>query len=420
MSEFSVKPGQMRMVASQQQEVERELSRLCTEMLSIKRQLSFKVVQRERIDRRLDALRKTIAEEQTRIRRCTSVLESSAGFYEKTELSLCGIDLPDTVEEYDLVDGENAETALREAVRQALKIMGNYGDSDSCKLSDATIAYVEALYQFLTGEKRGGEGAKDLSAVAKEGVKVFKALYKMLCGGMTEENRKMFQAQWGDRVKGAEAFGGFAGFFGSLLEVMDQEGKSASQRIGDFTDLTKDSVKLISYTGDPKNPYWKIGQTAIASLGSAAERYIECMKDGELSIGDWGDMLVSGSMAGLNELVSEITDVIKDITFGKIDINLNDYTNAVKHWADQLGRDAADRIAADPYRLEQYRNANGLQRVGMIFGETLFPSDYWGSSILEGGSMMTTGMQSVVPMWSASMVQSGGGNGGGGGVMGGR
>lgn len=413
-SEFRVKLGQMRTAASQQQKVDRELSKLCEEMLRIKRQLSFKVAQRERIDRRLEALGKTIAEEQKRIKCCISVLENATGLYEKTECDLCGISAPNIVQHSHIVDGKDAETVLWDAIRQSAKITGKYGGSASGKLSDAALTYVETLYEFFTGEKRGGEGAKDLSAVGKESTKLFKAFYKMLCGGMSKKDREMFEAQWGGRVKGVETLGGAAGFFGSLLEAMDREGKSTSQQIADATNLVKDGVKCAGYTGDPKNPYWKIGQATIVSLGSAAERYIECIKDGELSLGDWGDMLVSGSMAGLNELVSTITDVVRDVTFGKIDINLNNYTDVVKQWADQIGREAADRIAADPYRLEKYRNAGGVERFGMIFSETLFPSDRWSSPIHEGGGMMATGMQSMAAMWSVSVAQGGGGGGMGG------
>lgn len=413
-SEFRVNFGQMRMVMSQQQKVDRELSKLCEEMFRIKRQLSFKVAQRERIDRRLEALGKTIAEEQKRIKCCISVLENATGLYEKTEYELCGISAPGMEQYSHIVDGKDAEAALWDVVRKSAKITGKYGGSDSGKLSDAALTYVETLYEFFTGEKGGGEGAKNLSALGKDSTKLFKAFYKMLCGGMSKKDREMFEAQWGGRVKGVETLGGAAGFFGSLLEAMDREGKSTGQQIADVTNLAKDAVKLVGYTGDPKNPYWKIGRVAITSLGSAAERYIECTKDGELSLGDWGDMLVSGSMAGLNDLISTVTDVVKDVTLGKVDINLNHYTDAVKQWADQIGREAADRIAADPYRLEQYRNAGGLERFGMIFGETLFPSDRWGGLIHEGGGMMATGMQSLASMWSVSVAQGGGGGGMGG------
>lgn len=57
-------------------------------MLRIKRKLSFKVGQREQIDRRLEALGKTIAEEQKRIKCCISVLKNATGLYEKTEYDL--------------------------------------------------------------------------------------------------------------------------------------------------------------------------------------------------------------------------------------------------------------------------------------------------------------------------------------------
>jgi hypothetical protein len=126
-------------------------------MLRIKTKLSFKVGQREQIDRRLEALGKTIAEEQKRIKCCISVLKNANGLYEKTEYDLCGISAPNIVQHSHIVDGKDAEAALWDVVRRSAKITGKYGGSASGKLSDAALTYVKTLYEFFTGEKRGGE-----------------------------------------------------------------------------------------------------------------------------------------------------------------------------------------------------------------------------------------------------------------------
>ncbi|MCI8950289.1 MAG: hypothetical protein HFG49_09635 [Lachnospiraceae bacterium] len=90
MDEFKVKLDQMKSSVNENKQMARELSSIRNELYSVKRRLSFRISQRERIDRRLTMQGEKLEEEKKKMDQITSALTDITNLYEKTEMELCG------------------------------------------------------------------------------------------------------------------------------------------------------------------------------------------------------------------------------------------------------------------------------------------------------------------------------------------
>ena len=95
MDEFKVKLDRMRGSADENKKIVRELSRARNDLLGIKRRLSFRISQRERIDRRLNMQMQALDDKTAKLDKATSTLSRIIELYEKTEMELCGQKAPD-------------------------------------------------------------------------------------------------------------------------------------------------------------------------------------------------------------------------------------------------------------------------------------------------------------------------------------
>ena len=95
MDEFKVKLDRMRGSADENKKIVKELSRARNDLYGIKRRLSFRISQRERIDRRLNMQMQALDDETAKLDKATSALSEIIGLYEKTEMELCGQKAPD-------------------------------------------------------------------------------------------------------------------------------------------------------------------------------------------------------------------------------------------------------------------------------------------------------------------------------------
>lgn len=95
MDEFKVKLDRMRGSADESKKIVRELSRARNDLLGIKRRLSFRISQRERIDRRLNMQMQALDDKTAKLDKATSTLSRIIELYEKTEMELCGQKAPD-------------------------------------------------------------------------------------------------------------------------------------------------------------------------------------------------------------------------------------------------------------------------------------------------------------------------------------
>lgn len=98
MDEFKVKLDQMKSSANDNKQMARELSSIRNELYSVKRRLSFRISQRERIDRRLTMQGENLEIEKKKMDQITSALTDITSLYEKTEMELCGQKAPNGVQ----------------------------------------------------------------------------------------------------------------------------------------------------------------------------------------------------------------------------------------------------------------------------------------------------------------------------------
>ncbi|MDO5415627.1 MAG: hypothetical protein Q4F29_00385 [Lachnospiraceae bacterium] len=89
MEEFKVKLGQVRNVVSQNERMARELEDIRSDLYGVKNRLSFRIAQRERINRRLNQQGQALGQERQKLNRAAWTLEKVANRYERTEKELC-------------------------------------------------------------------------------------------------------------------------------------------------------------------------------------------------------------------------------------------------------------------------------------------------------------------------------------------
>lgn len=108
-----------------------------------------------------------------------------------------------------------------------------------------------------------------------------------------------------------------------------------------------------------------LANTIASTIGSGAEATIQLGADGNLSGTDQGEILVTGSVNGLDTLISGVTHGIIscETAFGK---DADAVVNDLKSWTSDIANNASSYIKQDPERLKEYNEAGPFKQSTMM------------------------------------------------------
>jgi len=237
--------------------------------------------------------------------------------------------------------------------------------SDNAGLGTDGLSYLESLYKFFTGDKKGLTGAEDLFDLGDKSASLWTGLYDYL---------KDFYHGVGDtfsianqkNVAGLGIAGGFLGLISSAFSIADQvrnnENIGTAGMIGEIigggdsaVDIWSGIEKLI-HVGDkttnittsgasgysPLTIYSSIAKGYISAFSQGFKSYEQYAADGAWDAGDTGRTGIEFSVTGIYSMISALSfGLISEETTG---VSAESISKGIEDWASNLGKSIGNWI----------------------------------------------------------------------------
>ncbi len=268
-------------------------------------------------------------------------------------------------------------------IKQYLKSKGKFtGDKDSSMMATG-MGYLEDLFGFFTGDKKGWSGFADLCDLGKSSSDLWKALYKKMdVGGLLE-------GRWGSKVAGLGVVASTVGLLGKIAEAAggdNSTGWNIASNVFDagsgVFDLGKSIYEFKNFGKLTESGLWTsagqwatLGETVTSTISQALESIGKYSADGTWDLGDTAATGIDSAMAGLEKLISGVTfGTISAKTFGT---DTDQMSDAVKNWAGNTGKSAGEYILNNKDLLNKYQNGSTLDKIGITFTATVATAAKW-------------------------------------------
>ncbi len=280
-------------------------------------------------------------------------------------------------------DNENTdESNILELVKAALNIQDKMELSDVAGVTGGGIEYLQALYEFFSGDMKGTSGARDWFNMGDKSIEVWSGLYDYL-KNFYKETGDLFSVENQAKVAGLGIIGGTMGFisssFGAADTIKNTEGIGAAGIIGeslsaseDIVDIGKDIYK-IKKMGDeveskiysPSMKYATAMKGYISAISQGFKSYEKYSADGTWDLGDKAATGVEASVAGLYSMVDSLTfGLISEETTG---VSAEQISTALEKMSENIGTKAGNYIINNPSLHEKYKKAGVLGKAAITF-----------------------------------------------------
>lgn len=361
--EINVKTSRLERYASEEKNISRELRKLGGRVQDCNRKLmqSMDSSASRDINHALQSVQEQIANNAEGVASLSRVLESIARCYDATEREIAGITMtPQKIAAANAVSRFLKLLHIDEGAGGAVDVMvmlskfsKAIGGSSAVTFLGPLGKYVESFANFFWGDKSGLTGAKNYSTFAEKTAAVWNALYKCLAGDKDALGAGM------KRLSGQVAvFGELFGITGDLATAFDMQGKNWGEISSDFVKVGSGGVSLAKELFELKGGETSFGggwftfaKTWLGFGVQGVESYARYSSDGSFTFMDGVETAVDASTAGL-------TEIIKGISFGVVDIDEDEAASFMKDSAVNYGTDIGNYIKNNPYLYEKATKGN--------------------------------------------------------------
>lgn len=247
------------------------------------------------------------------------------------------------------------------------------------------LSYLENVYDFLTGDKKGMTGASDLCNLADSSCSVWNGFYKII----ENKNKDLFEfadkagkhktpygARWSRISDSVSIAGDLAGWGGDLIDIFDNEkNPTGVDKQASFFKSTSHGVDIATTIYDIKSKtdaagiytpamlYGTLADTGIETVSVAYKDIRNLQADG-WSVDDTAQTMLDSSTSGLYKMVEKLTlGLISEDTTGVSAQQISDtMRDGAKKWGEESGR----RVVNNPWLRDTYNNGNGFTKACVL------------------------------------------------------
>lgn len=233
-----------------------------------------------------------------------------------------------------------------------------------------SLAYANALEQFLRGDLKGATGAQDLADLTDASTDLWKGYYNYLKdhgGGGFFFTTPGSNVADGVNITG-DALSAASSFYGAVDTIRNSDMGIAGQA-GELIDAGSDMGDLIGSLADLRNPasdavytptkfYTTIYEGYADAIGQALKSYDKYSSDGTWDLGDSGATGIETGVAGLYKMAECLTfGLVSEDTIG---VSAADISNSLESWAGGVGKEAGQYILNNPDLYQKYQDSGDL------------------------------------------------------------
>lgn len=249
-------------------------------------------------------------------------------------------------------------------LKSMLKWEDKTGTGNGAGVAADGISYLESLYDFFTGDKKGLTGAEDWLDLGDKSASVWKGLYDYLnkfYGGAGE----VFSEASQTKVAKVSVASSTLGFIGSLCGDVDYAMHTENARMSGIIGETVGSgteamdiwnaVERLEHIGDktenittrkgiysPLTFYTAIAKGTISSTAQAFKSYEKYSADGSWDLNDTASTGVEFAVSGLYSMANTLTfGLFSEKTTG---VTAADVSESLENWAGNIGTQAGEYI----------------------------------------------------------------------------
>lgn len=383
MAKISIEPKKAKKALAEQAELEKTLRTLCQDVRSVQSGLNFKIAGQQAISTRLRTAAEQIEKEANGTKAMYTGLEEVIRRYEQTEKGNTERIPPKKADG----DKDPSGNQLLARIKALLSLADKTKTSDISGLGKDGISYLESLYKFLTGDKRGLTGAEDWFDLGDKSIGIWTEFYDYL-KILYNEHGDTFSLKNQRSVAGLEITGGFLGLFSSIFGMADYI--SNTEDIGpagimgeilgggdDVVDIWSGAEKL-KHMGDtatnittknglysPLSFYSAIAKGYLSAASQGFKSYEKYATDGSWDSNDAAKTGVEFGVSGLYSMVDALTfGLLSDKTTG---ITSDDISGFLENWAADIGKQAGNYLRNNPTLRNVYDHSGFLGKVAIAF-----------------------------------------------------
>ena len=361
--EINVKTSKLGRYASEEKSISRDLKRLGVQVRACNRKLmqSMDSSASVEIGRALQSIQEQIENRAGKVESLGCALKTIERLYDTTEREIAGVTMsPQKIASanaiskflnmFNIDEGAGGAVDIADMFSKFTKAIGG---GSWMTLVGPIGKYVESFANFYWGDKNGFTGAKNYSTLAEKSAALWKALYKYYAGSKDAlgAGMKRLSSQVG-------ILGELFGITGNLATALDMKGKDWGEISSDFIKVGSGGVSLVKEIFEAKGGETSFGggwftfaKTWIGVGAQSIESYAKYSSDGKFTFMDGVETATDASTAGLTEL-------IKGITFGVVNINEDEAADFLKNGAKNYGTDIGNYIIRNPYLYEKATKGN--------------------------------------------------------------
>ncbi|MBR1707274.1 MAG: hypothetical protein IJ719_00405 [Clostridia bacterium] len=264
-------------------------------------------------------------------------------------------------------------------LKALLKIGDKSDSSDIAGLGAEGIAYLQAVYKFFAGDKKGLTGARDLFNLGDKSVSSWTELYDYLKDNKTDG---IFSLTNQKRVATLDIAGGAFGLVSSAFDVANtiKSGDAGTAGIigeiigaGDSAVDIWGGVEKLIHVGDeaanittreglysPLSLYSTTAKGYLSAVSQGFKSYDKYTADGSFTVMDAGRTGVESSVKGLYSMVEGLSfGFLSEDTTG---VSADEVSQAIEDFAEDTGTKAGQYVLDNPELLSAYQNGGPFKR----------------------------------------------------------
>ncbi len=393
MSSIKVKQQGVKSVLDMYGTYQQELSSAIGSVRNVKSNRCMTGRQFRSIYSSLDRIITRLEDEKEDIRNLESGLSDVFNAYEMCENEISGQIKAGTMEEnFDSqikisTRTEDLDSQFMDLIKLLLSLSSKMGISDTAGITNKGISYLESLYQFFTGDKKGLTGAEDLFNLGDKSISLWKGFYDYL-KEFYNETGNIFSISNQKKVEKLGLVGDIFGLVSSAFNTADKinntEGIGTAGIIGEvlnggnnIVDIWSD-IEVLKHMGDtttnitttdglysPLTFYSTIAKSYLSAFSQGFTSYEKYSADGVWDLGDTGKTGIEFGVTGLYSMLNSLSfGLISEKTTG---VSAEEISTGIENWATDVGTGAGNYIVNDPELFKKYNDSNLIGQVAITF-----------------------------------------------------
>ena len=282
---------------------------------------------------------------------------------------------------------EDLDSQFMDLIKLLLSLSSKIGISDTAGITNKGISYLESLYQFFTGDKKGLTGAEDLFNLGDKSISLWKGFYDYL-KEFYNETGNIFSISNQKKVEKLGLVGDIFGLVSSAFNTADKinntEGIGTAGIIGEvlnggnnIVDIWSD-IEVLKHMGDtttnitttdglysPLTFYSTIAKSYLSAFSQGFTSYEKYSADGVWDLGDTGKTGIEFGVTGLYSMLNSLSfGLISEKTTG---VSAEEISTGIENWATDVGTGAGNYIVNDPELFKKYNDSNLIGQVAITF-----------------------------------------------------